>query len=285
LAPKEKRKQVGFNFFERLGLMSELLVVCLFVFVPIGLAPFITQWLDAHGLPGLLFAVLLILLGPAIAIFGLDRERASRRRARAMRRTASQLGLKFSAWFRVPRSLRELPSLAGLTILVGPQRWSTRRGFADLISGPVEDSHVLVFDYWVKTDGAYAQTRWHTMAATHIGSGGQSLLVEPRGIASLAPAVGFDEVGTESETVNERYRVLTNDPAFASAFLDARMMQYLLDQKHAWIFEVSANWLAVTSHQIPVELIGELIEALQGFRRHIPRVISSLYPAPGPTFV
>jgi hypothetical protein len=284
LVRKVNRGRAGSVFFDQLLSGFELPVVFLFIFVPIGLAPFITQRLDAHGLPGLLFAFLFILLGPAIAIFGLDRERASRRRARAMRRTASQMGLKFSAWFRVPRALRELPSLAGLTILVGPQRWSTRRGFADLISGAVDDSHVLVFDYWVKTDGAYAQTRWHTMAATHIGSGGQSLFVEPGGIASLVPAVGFEEVGTESEAVNERYRVLTNDPAFASAFLDARMMQFLLDQKHPWIFEVSANWLAVTSHQIPVELIGELINALQGFRRHIPRVISSLYPAPGPTF-
>ncbi len=274
-----------FGFLDLLAQISQLVVVVILVFAPLAAAPYITSRLDRAGLPGALFAGLFIGLGPTLAILSLRKERASRRRSRAMRRAALDLGLHFAPGFRLPRSMRDLPSLAGVEILGSPRGWTIQRGYADLISGSVDGTEILVFDYWVKSDGAYAQTRWHTLAAARIGDEGRALLVEPRDIGSWVPATGLHEVTTESAAFSKRYRVRTKDPKFTSAFLDGRMIEFLLELSDPWTFEVGDSWLAVTAHQIPTQRISQLIETLQAFRRHVPRVIASMYPEPGPTFV
>jgi hypothetical protein len=110
-------------------------------------------------------------------------------------------------------------------------------------------------------------------------------LVEPWDIGSWVPAAGLHEVTTESAAFSQRYRVRTQDPKFASAFLDARMIEFLLELGEPWTFEVGDSWLAMTAHQIPTQRIPDLIETMQAFRHHVPRVIASMYPEPGPTFV
>src|SRR6266516_4474305 len=151
-----------------LAQMFQLMVVVILVFAPLAAAPYITSRLDRAGLPGALFAGLFIGLGPALAILALRKERASRRRSRAMRRAALDLGLHFAPGFRLPRSMRDLPSLAGVELLSSSRGSTIQRGYADLILGNVEGTEILFFDYGVKSDVAYAQTHWHTLAATRI---------------------------------------------------------------------------------------------------------------------
>jgi hypothetical protein len=264
--------------------MGQVILVFALIFAPIMAAPYLIPRLDRAGLPSGLFVGLFVLIGPVLAVVALRRERSSLRRSRAMRGAALDLGLRFSPRLRLPRSMRELPSLVGLDIASIARGWTVRRGFADLISGTVDGTEVLILDYWVKGDGPYAQTRWHTMAATRVGDRGRTLLVEPRSIGSLVPGVGLQDVGSESGAFGKHYRIRAKDPKFASAFLDARMIEFLLQLPDPWTFEVGGTWLAVPAHEIPAERLSQLIGAQRAFRSHVPRVIESMYPEPGPTF-
>jgi hypothetical protein len=271
------------GFFLLLPDPVRVIVYAFLTFAPIMVAPYVTQRLDSAGLPGGLFAVMLILLGPALAIISIQRELPSRRRLRAMKRAAAELGLHFSAWLRKPSTMSSLPSLDALERLPGQSRWAMH-GFADLIAGDSQGAHVLVFDYWTKSDGALAQTRWHTMGATQIEADGSTLLVRPRTISSVAHTPELTEVRTELDSFNHRYHVLTRDPMFASAFLDTRMIEFLLGLPADWTFEVSGRWLAISAQRLPTARVRELVEALLGFRQHVPRVTSFMYPDPGPDF-
>jgi hypothetical protein len=265
--------------------MGQAVLVFVLIFAPIVSAPYVIPRLDHGGLPGGLFAGLFVVLGPALAVVALRRERSSRRRSREMRSAALDLGLRFSPRLQLPRSMRDLPSVAGLDISGIARGWTVRRGFADLISGSIDGTEVLIFDYWVKGNGPYAQTRWHTMAATRVGDQGRTLLVEPRDIGSLVPGIGLQDVRSESSAFDKRYRVRTRDPTFASAFLDARMIEFLVESSDPWTFEVGSAWIAVSAHEIAAERLRQLIGALLTFRDHVPRVIASMDPDPGPTFV
>ncbi len=58
-----------------------------------------------------------------------------------------------------------------------------------------------------------------------------NLSVVPERIASrLRSAVALPDIGTEFGEFNRRFEVRSNDRRFASAFLDARMMAWLVEQ-------------------------------------------------------
>ena len=67
-------------------------------------------------------------------------------------------------------------------------------------------------------------------------------------------------------------------PKFASDVLDARMMEWLLANGSGYTFEVVGNRLLVAGPRIdPAALVG-LLGVAHGFSRHVPTVVSSLYP-------
>jgi len=97
-------------------------------------------------------------------------------------------------------------------------------------------------------------------------------------LTSLAGALALHDLQFESEAFNDEYHVRCEVPKFANDVLDARMMQWLLDNGSGYSFESVGDRVLVAGPRIdPADLIG-LLGVARGFAQHVPKVVSSLYP-------
>lgn len=79
----------------------------------------------------------------------------------------------------------------------------------------------------------------HTCVLTDTPAWWPDLSVVPEGLLSrLRATFAMPDIRTESEAFNRRFEVASADPRFASAFLDARMMRWLLDREPGVGFEI-----------------------------------------------
>jgi hypothetical protein len=252
--------------------------------IPLAIAPWVTTSLDARGLPGFGVAFALILLGPAVAAFSYLRKRGSLRRARERKRDAERLGLHFARRFTIPRSMSELPSLAGLEVLTSARGWGAAVGVADLVSGRLTNDEIVAFDFWANGDTPYAPVAWRSLVAVSTGIEAQPVIIEPRHIATFGKAWGVEEMPTESVGFDRRYRVWGFDRRFTSALLDQRMIAWMLQAESDWAFQAGGRWVAVVGPLFQGADLDHAIDLTRAFRSHIPRVVSSLYPQPDPGF-
>jgi hypothetical protein len=94
----------------------------------------------------------------------------------------------------------------------------------------------------------------------------------------LADALTFRDIEFESEEFNRRFTVKGSDERFASAFCDARMMEWLLRHGDGYAFEVVEDRLLCSCRRVkPAEMV-HLLGTAKTFREQIPAVVSSLYP-------
>jgi hypothetical protein len=108
------------------------------------------------------------------------------------------------------------------------------------------------------------------------------LTIGPESIfGRLADHLGFPDIEFESEEFNRRFTVKSQDPRFASAFVDQRMMRYLMGLGNGWAFGVAGDRAMVWADRLrPTEVIM-LLGVAKGFSDHVPRVVSSLYARGG----
>jgi hypothetical protein len=100
---------------------------------------------------------------------------------------------------------------------------------------------------------------------------------------ALPPRPGMERMRFELEAFNRAFSVYSIDRFFASAVIDARMMEWLLSEGRGLTFELSDRWAiawGVRRWNRSVDP-STLIEALRGLDRHIPRVIASLFQREG----
>jgi hypothetical protein len=251
--------------------------------VPLFLAPWVTRELDARGLPGFAIAMVLILLGPVLAGLFYIREIPSARRARELKRDADQLGLHFARRFALPGSMYALPSLAGLEVVTS-MGLGAAVGAANLVSGRLGDDEVVAFDFWVKDDSPYTPAEWRSLVAVSTTIEAEPVIIEPKHGVTWGKAPGIDEIRTESGAFDRRYRVWCSDRRFTSAFLDQRMMAWLLELEGDRRLQAGGRWVAVVGPPFHGTELEEAIELVRAFRTHIPRVVSSTYPLPDPGF-
>ena len=101
--------------------------------------------------------------------------------------------------------------------------------------------------------------------------------IAPEGVFSrLGRALGFHDIEFESEEFNKAMKVNSADPQFATYLVDARMMQWLLDNK-GWHFELCGRWVLAYGGRTKPKLIWGVIEAAREFHQHIPKVIDETY--------
>lgn len=275
---------------QRMGLLDLLhqlpaWVIALSVtWIPLAAAPRVSRALDARGLPGLAIALTSIFIGPAVAGFFSLREIPSARRAREMKRDAERLGLNFTRRFAIPRSMLELPSLAGLDVVTASRGWGVAVGVADLVSGRLEGDEIVAFDFWAKGHTPYAPAVWHSLVAVSTRLDAEPVIIEPKHIATLGKALGIEEMQTESEGFDRTYRVWGSDRRFTSAFLDQRMMAWLLEIQNDWTLQAGGRWVAVVGPHLLGEQLDRAINLVRAFRSHMPRAVLSIYPQPDPGF-
>ena len=134
-----------------------------------------------------------------------------------------------------------------------------------------------MFDRRVSREDAYESPDWMASAACSISFDAPSVVVEPR------PAVTADPLGplivrsSESDEFAHRYRIRTGDRLFATAFLDQRMLAWMLEQTEGWTFEVGGRW-AMVSYTDLGDARGPLaaVDSLREFCARFPPVTASL---------
>ncbi|HEU4354692.1 MAG TPA: hypothetical protein VFT27_03810 [Actinomycetota bacterium] len=155
-------------------------------------------------------------------------------------------------------------------------------GTENVVWDPREGDDTYAFDYWYEDD-AEQPTTWArrrlTCAVVPLPSTCPRLRVLPRSLSAgttMAP-IG-SEVRLELETFDRRFRVESEDPRFAVAFLDQRMMQAVLSLPDGVVADVNEDVLLLWGPMMPAGEVLLLLDTASRLRRAVPRVVSSLFP-------
>ena len=208
-----------------------------------------------------------LVVGVFLAVAGLR----ARPRRRAMQAEARRLGLAFSATGR----LDDVEAFA----LFGP----TTRVCAEVenvLSGGWHGRSVRLFDY--SYSESEDEQRLLSCAWVAIEEAWPNLVIRPETVATRLFGVALPDIQFESDRFNRAFAVRCEDRAFATALLDARMMEWLLALGHRWSFEIQARRILAYRDQVQPWEIEGVLQTLETFVEKIPRAVRSLYPAAVP---
>ena len=162
-----------------------------------------------------------------------------------------------------------------------PMFGTARHGTQNVVWDRNEGERVRAFDFWYQEDAderPLGNRRHLTCAVVPLRSSCPGLRVTPRDAASELGGAFGNEVHLELEAFERRFRVETDDPRFAVAFLDQRLMEAFLAVPHGVSGDVGEDTLLLWAPLLPAEQVLVLLDAAVEMRRRIPRVISSLFP-------
>jgi len=159
------------------------------------------------------------------------------------------------------------------------------RGIENVMHGQAAGMRVRLFDYWYyeeshDTKGGTSRS-YHrfSCAMTWFEADCPHLTLAHEGILSrLADKLGFRDIEFESEEFNRAWQVSSDDRRFASAFVDARMMEWLLGEGGVGSYEVMGPLLLCSMGRLKPAEHENLLEVLRRFRARVPEVVASLYP-------
>lgn len=147
--------------------------------------------------------------------------------------------------------------------------WGTWRGM-----------EVVVIDYWFarSSDPQRNDYRYFTCAATSVPAAWPNLSIVPEGIGSrLAASVVGRDIEFELESFNRAFEVRSDDPRFAHALVDARMMRWLEALPPDTGFEISDGTLLCRTPRVPDRDVSWALETMATFLDRVPPVIASLF--------
>jgi hypothetical protein len=216
--------------------------------------------------PGMLFFGGVLLVG--VIAYLADAMR--RRRREGFRRMAAESGLRYS---------QDDPfGILGYPFMLFSK--GDGRAVENVVSGVWQEVDVIAFDFMYYVDDGKSRTDYRfDCAIVPIEADGPRLLIEHENLmTSLAGALSFRDLQFESETFNREFHVRCEVPKFANDVLDARMMEWLLDNGSACTFESVGDRVLVAGPRIEPAYLTDLLGVARGFAHHVPKVVSSLYP-------
>ena len=152
-------------------------------------------------------------------------------------------------------------------------------------TGQGQPSPTHVFDYGfyrVHRDRYGREVKswhWFTCAMAEPGGTFPALRVQDMTVVGkVLEHLGGEPITFESEEFNETFRVTSDDRRFASALIDPRMMEFLLQTKGAVDFETRGRYVLLSSHQLAPDELPILLGLADEFVRRIPAVVWNLYP-------
>jgi hypothetical protein len=157
-------------------------------------------------------------------------------------------------------------------------RWlgSVRR-IENTATGVHRGEPVTIVDYWFAPSSAerYDDHERYTCVIAPAGAAWSDLLVVPeRWTSRLRSAVGIRDVEAESERFNRAFHVRAADRRFASAFADARMIAWLLEQGSGLGFEILDGRVMVFRRRETASLedVADVLALYDAFADHVPRI-------------
>jgi hypothetical protein len=168
-------------------------------------------------------------------------------------------------------------------------RWaSSVRDLENTATGPRGGLDVVVADYWFtpSSDPQLDDYLRYTCVLTRTRAGWSDLSVVPERLASkVRDLLAMPDIGTESAEFDRRFEIRSPDRRFASAFVDVRLMAWLLEQPPGIGFEILDGWLMVFRPRVTtsVDDLPRALELFDGLMGRIPRVVFPSRPdAAGP---
>ena len=198
---------------------------------------------------------------------------AKKKRREALAQMAASLGLTYSR--EDPYGLDDLPFEL--------MSRGDGQGSENVLEGTWQNMDLKEFDYWYYTESTDSKGNtsrsyhYFSCSLTELALDGSALTIARESFFTrLGDHLGFQDVQFESEGFNRAYNVKCKDKKFATDLVDARMMQWLLEQD-GWGFELTGSSLLTYCKRLkPTELIP-LLGTMKAFRDHIPRVVYDLY--------
>jgi hypothetical protein len=220
---------------------------------------------------GLLFGLFVVVaIGAAYYSY-----RAKLRRQRDLRTLAFNQGLDYS--LDDPFATLEEPfSLF---------RRGDGRGVENVLWGFWHGTEVRAFDYWYYEESTSSNGRRSKSYYRFSCSIGLVDALCPRleitgenVLTRLADVLTFRDIDFESEEFNRRFNVRSDDRRFASAFCDARMLEWLLRHGDGHSFEIVGDRFLCWRRRVPPAETIHLLGTATTFREQVPDVVRSLYP-------
>ena len=159
------------------------------------------------------------------------------------------------------------------------------RGVENVMWGMWQGHEIRTFDYWYYEEST--NSKGHTSrsysrfdcALTLIDASCPTLQISEENVLTrLADVLTFRDIEFESDEFNRRFTVRGADERFATAFCDARMMDWLLRHGEGYAFEVVGDRLLCWCRRVAPAGVIHLLGTMHTFREQIPAVVSSLYP-------
>ena len=139
---------------------------------------------------------------------------------------------------------------------------------------------VVVIDYWFarSSDPSRSDYRYYTCAATPVPSAWPNLSIVPEDLGSrIATAMGGRDIEFELESFNRAFRVRSDDPRFAHALVDARMIAWLQElPSDTGLAILDGTLLSRTPRRLDRDVTWAL-ETMATFLNRVPPVIESLF--------
>jgi hypothetical protein len=163
------------------------------------------------------------------------------------------------------------------------------RGIENVIAGAYQSIDTKAFDYWYYEEST--DSNGHTNKTYYrfdgvilpIDAACSPLTIDNENVLTrLADALSFHDIEFESEDFNRAFNVKSPDKKFANDFVDARMMQWLLQYGKGTAFEIMGDRLLSYRRKLPPMQIVTLLGLSKAFLDHVPRVVYSLYARPEP---
>ena len=163
------------------------------------------------------------------------------------------------------------------------------RGVENVLWGNWQATDIREFDYWyydesTDSNGHRSKTYHHfSCVMAPVRAACSPLTIEHENVLTrLADHLAMHDIEFESEDFNKAFDVKSIDKKFASDFIDARMMQWLLQHAAGFSFEVVADRVLVSCKRLQPTEIVPLVGTAKGFVDEVPNVVYSLYPKNAP---
>jgi hypothetical protein len=159
------------------------------------------------------------------------------------------------------------------------------RGVENVMWGTWHGLEVRAFDYWYYEEST--DSNGHTSKSTHRFDCALATvdalcprlqIAEENLLTRMADALALRDIEFESEEFNRRFNVKGPDRRFATAFCDARMMEWLVRHADGYAFEVVGDRLLCWCKRVDTGRVVHLLGTVKAFREQIPPVVRSLYP-------
>jgi len=192
---------------------------------------------------------------------------AAAKRREAMAAVAMKLGLHFS-----PGKDRQLDDRYRF---LNKLRQGSNRYAYNIMSGMYRDHELIVFDYHYQTgSGKNTHHYYFSYFIMHLQASFPELVIGPENIFSkIAQAVGYDDIDFESHEFSKKFCVRSGDKKFAYDFCNARMIEFLLDNRDLSI-EIEDNVLGISfSRRLSPEQIEPNLNRLFEIRSLMPEYL------------